>query len=59
MDSVLDIIEIICKRSSPKITKAWLLDNVAFQVLLKFIEYTFEQIGKTDEKEGTSEGGKN
>jgi hypothetical protein len=41
IDSILEVIELICRRSSEKITKEWLLDNVDIKVLMEFIQYVF------------------
>jgi len=59
--AILDVIELICKRSSKKITADWLQDNVDITVLMKFVMYVFEGIkGKGDAvKEVAGDSGKN
>ncbi|MDD4521683.1 MAG: hypothetical protein PHW84_01860 [Methanosarcina sp.] len=54
IEDVLEVVESVCKRSSKKITKDWLLDSVAFPVLMQFIEYVFESL--SDSKNGESVG---
>lgn len=57
LDQVLEIIEMICKRSSEKITKDWLLDNVDIKILMEFIQFVFAGLKKVDADGG--ECGKN
>jgi hypothetical protein len=60
LEAILDVIELICKRSSTKITKEWLLDNVDIKILMPFIQYVFEGISKTEgDTTGGGETGKN
>jgi len=58
IESILEVIELICKRSSTKITKDWMLDNVDIKVLMEFVQYVFAGI-KGDEAADTGEDGKN
>lgn len=57
IDSVLEIVELICARSSSKITKDWLLDNMDIKTLMEFVNFIFEGITNTesDAIEGDSE----
>ena len=55
---MLDVIELVCKRSSSKITKEWLLDNVDIKVLMQFVQYVFAGM-KEAESEKTEGKGKN
>ncbi len=42
IDSILEVVELVCKRSSSIITKDWLLDNVDIKLLMEFVQYVFE-----------------
>lgn len=55
---MLDVIELVCKKSSSKITKEWLLDNVDIKVLMQFVQYVFAGM-KEAESEKTEGEGKN
>lgn len=60
INAILDVIELICKRSSSKITADWLQDNVDIKILMKFIQYVFEGIkGDPVEEVAGGVGGKN
>lgn len=60
INAILDVIELICKRSSSKITADWLQDNVDIKILMKFIQYVFEGIkGDPVEEVVGGVGGKN
>lgn len=58
IEAMLDVIELVCKRSSTKITKEWLLDNVDIKVLMQFVQYVFAGM-KEAESEKTEGEGKN
>lgn len=55
LESMLGIIETVCKRSSSKITKDWLLDNVDISILMQFVQYVFAGMKKVD-AEGGADG---
>lgn len=57
--SVLEVVELICKRSSTKITSDWLLNNVDIKVLMKFIQYVFAGVKSNPSEEVAGESGKN
>lgn len=57
--SVLEVVELICKRSSKKITSDWLLNNVDIKVLMKFIQYVFAGVKNDPSGEVAGETGKN
>lgn len=60
IENMLDVIELVCKRSSKKITKDWLLDNVDIKVLMQFVQFVFEAIKNGEEGTATTGGdGKN
>lgn len=59
IESVLEVVEIICQRSSKKITSDWLLKNVDITVLLKFIKYVFEGMKGNPAKGVAGDTGKN
>lgn len=60
IEAMLDVIELVCKRSSQKITKDWLLDNVDIKVLMQFVQFVFEGIQNGEEGTVTTRGdGKN
>jgi hypothetical protein len=42
LDDMVDIIAMICQKSSKKITADWLLDNLELPVLIEFMQYVFE-----------------
>lgn len=58
IESILDVIELICKRSSTKITRDWMLDNVDIKILMEFVQYVFAGI-KGDKTTDAGEDGKN
>ena len=59
IDSILEVIELICRRSSEKITKEWLLDNVDIKVLMEFIQYVFAGMKDMSTGEPAGDSGKN
>lgn len=59
IDSILEVIELICRRSSEKITKEWLLDNVDIKVLMEFIQYVFAGMKDMSTGEPAGDTGKN
>lgn len=60
IEAMLDVIELVCKRSSKKITKDWLLDNVDIKVLMQFVQFVFEGIKNGEDGTVTTGGdGKN
>lgn len=42
LQDIINIIALICKKSSSKITADWLLDNVELPVLMGFMQFVFE-----------------
>lgn len=46
LDDMVEIISLICKKSNPKITSDWLLDNLELPVLIEFMQYVFEPMLK-------------
>jgi len=59
LEDILEVIESVCKRSSKKITKDWLLDNVPFAALVDFINFVFEGVNSVDVETQKGEDGKN
>ncbi len=60
IDDILEVVELVCKRSSVKITKDWLLDNVDIKVLLEFVQYVFAGMKNVSSGESPSgDDGKN
>lgn len=60
IDDILKVVELICKRSSTKITSDWLLDNVDIKVLLEFVQCVFASVKNVSSDEQSSgEEGKN
>jgi hypothetical protein len=59
IEGIMDVIEAVCKRSSEKITKDWLLDNVDFSILMQFVDYVFagmqEDVSDVPESQGDDE----
>lgn len=58
-EAVLEVVELICKRSSPKITKDWLYDNVDIKVLMEFVQYLFAGINNIGDDGTGAENTKN
>lgn len=60
IEDMIEIVALICKKSNPKITKDWLLDNLAIDDLLKFVKYVFEGMTQLENDSiPGGEGGKN
>lgn len=59
IESVLEVVELICQKSSKKITSDWLLKNVDIKVLMKFIQYVFAGMKNNPSEEVAGETGKN
>lgn len=59
IESVLEVVELICQRSSKKITSEWLLKNVDIKVLMRFIQYVFAGVNSSPSEEVAGETGKN
>lgn len=60
IDDILEVVGLVCKRSSVKITKDWLLDNVDIKVLLEFVQYVFAGMKNVSSGESPSgDDGKN
>lgn len=60
IDDILEVVELVCKRSSTKITRDWLLDNVDIKVLVEFVQYVFAGMKNVSSEESSSrEEGKN
>ena len=60
IDAILEVVELVCKRSSTKITRDWLLDNVDIKVLMEFVQYVFAGMKNvSSEESSTREEGKN
>lgn len=60
IDAILEVVELVCKRSSAKITRDWLLDNVDIKVLLEFVQCVFASMKNVSSDEPPSgEEGKN
>lgn len=59
LEDILEVIEGVCKRSSKKITKDWLLDNVPFDALVDFINFVFEGVNSVDVETQKGDDGKN
>ena len=57
--SILEVVELICQKSSKKITSDWLLKNVDIKVLMKFIQYVFAGMKSNPSEEVAGETGKN
>jgi hypothetical protein len=61
LEDMMSIVADICKRSNPKITSDWLLDNNDIGVLMEFIQYIFAPMTEktkrlTEEVEAGAEG---
>ena len=60
LEDILDIVAQICQKSNPKVTKDWLLDNLAITDLMKFVKFVFAGMTQlSDEGEAGGEDGKN
>ena len=59
IESILEVVELICQKSSKKITSDWLLKNVDIKVLMKFIQYVFAGMKSNPSEEVAGETGKN
>jgi len=59
IDDILEVVELVCKRSSTKITRDWLLDNVDIKVLVEFVQYVFAGMKNVSYEESSSREGKN
>jgi hypothetical protein len=57
--AVLEVVELICQRSSTKITSDWLLKNVDIKVLMRFIQYVFAGVKGNPAEEVAGKSGKN
>lgn len=42
LDDMVDIISLICRKSNPKFTADWLLDNLELPILIQVMQYVFE-----------------
>ena len=56
IEAMLDVIEVVCKKYSSKITKDWLLDNLPIKTLMEFITYVFEGMNKSEPVENSGDG---
>jgi len=59
LEDMLEIIALVCQKSSEKITKDWLLDNVDIGTLLQFVRFVFNPLTervKDMTKEGDEKG---
>ena len=59
LEDMLEIIALVCQKSSKKITKDWLLDNVDIGTLLQFVRFVFNPLTervKDMTKEGDEKG---
>jgi hypothetical protein len=59
---MMEIVALICQKSSKKITADWLMNNLDMNVLMQFVEYIFEPLNKTTtalETQEPGEDGKN
>jgi len=59
IESILEVVELICQKSSKKITSDWLLKNVDIKVLMKFIQYVFAGMKSNPSEQVAGETGKN
>jgi hypothetical protein len=44
LEDIVDIIALICQRSSAKITKDWLMENIDMGVLIEFMKFVFQPL---------------
>lgn len=63
LEDMLEIIALVCQKSSEKITKNWLLDNVDIGTLLQFVKFVFnpltervKEMTKEESEQGTGSG---
>lgn len=54
-DKLIDLIEKICQKSNPIITREWLLDNTSLPMLLEFMDFA---IGGGEDAVKTTQKGK-
>lgn len=59
VEDMMDLVAQICQKSNQKITKDWLLDNMDVKSLMKFVQFVFAGITKTEDTDQGTGTGKN